>query len=195
MLMPTRYRAHQRRRSRRSPPPLTRTVPPAYRDLDLQPVLRAPSRIDSSSGAVTVADTSAIDYETATSCTITVQQQVPTPRRPHVRRTDHRCQRGARPAPIDSDSDANTVSEGAVAKVRASLRFPRMRTSDTISCSITDQSCARAFGIDSSSGQLPWQTPRDRLHRQPATPCSIDRPWRRFIHSEHHFHRDDHGRR
>ena len=113
--------------------------------------------VDSSTGVVTVNDNAALDYEVATSCTITVKatsadnSHASTTFTVAVTDFDESDVTN----PTDSDNDANTVAEdaanGAATQVTASASDAD-GSNNAITYSVTAQSCSGAFAVDSSTG-------------------------------------------
>ena len=114
--------------------------------------------IDANSGVITVADTSLLDYETATSHDVTVQalstdgstsSQTFT-----VNLTDDTSEAAVGPV-TDNDATANTVSESAAngTAVGVTALATDADATDTVTYSLTDDAGGR-FTIDANSGAI-----------------------------------------
>ena len=137
----------------------------------------APSPSTPGSGAITVADTSAIDYETATSCTITVRATMPTARArtprspcPSAIMTSSTWAPRATPTP-DANTLAENVANGASAEITASATDAD-GTTNTVTYAINSQSCTGAFAIDSGSGAI-TVADTSAIDYETATSCTI----------------------
>ena len=114
--------------------------------------------IDPTSGVITVADTSLLDYETATSHTLTVQAQSTdgstNSQTFTVNLTDDTSEASVS-AVSDDDATANTISESATngTAVGITALATDADASDTVSYSLTDDAGGR-FAIDANSGVI-----------------------------------------
>ena len=147
-----------------------------------------------------MADTSAIDYETATK--LHDHRHGDQRRRldlgHHVHRDDHGRRRVRRGRRLRHRLDANTlaedVSNGASAEITASATDAD-GTTNTVTYAITAQSCSGAFAIDSGSGAITvadtsvidYESRSNKLHYL----CESDQ--RRRIYLGHNVHCNYHG--
>ena len=134
--------------------------------------------VGSSTGVVTVADKSNIDYETATSCTVTVKATSADGSHDSttftVAVTD--VDEFDTSTPTDSDSGTNTMAEnvanGATVGVTA-LASDADGTTNTITYAITDQSCSSVFAVGSSTGVV-TVADNSNIDYETATSCTVE---------------------
>ena len=134
--------------------------------------------IAADTGVVAVADTSTIDYETATTCDVVVlatsQDGSTASTTFSVAVTDH--DEADVTNPTDTDADANTLAEdianGASAEITA-LATDADGTTNTVTYTITAQSCAGAFAVDSSSGAV-TVADTSALDYETANSCTLE---------------------
>ena len=133
--------------------------------------------VDASSGIVTVADTTAVDFETASTCTLTARATSDDGSTESATFTVTITDTNEIPvqAPTDSDGASNEVSEAASQgdSVGITAVATDGDTSDSVTYAIASQSCTGAFQIsDDTTGVVTVADPT-ALDYESSTTCTI----------------------
>ena len=133
--------------------------------------------VDASTGVVTVADTTAVDFETASTCTLTARATSDDGSTASATFTVTITDTNEIPvqAPTDSDDASNEVSEAASQgdSVGITAAATDGDTSDSVTYTIASQSCAGAFQIsDDTTGVVTVADPT-ALDYESSTSCTI----------------------
>ena len=133
--------------------------------------------VDSATGVISVADASAIDYETSQTCTVTVratsQDSSTTSQTFSVSISDE--DEADVSTPTDSDGDANEIPENAADGASAHitvLATDADGTTNTVSYQITGQSCAGLLAVDATTGVV-TVADSSGLDAETTTSCTV----------------------
>ena len=133
--------------------------------------------VDASTGVVTVADTTAVDFETASTCTLTARATSDDGTTASTTFTVTITDSNEIPvqAPTDSDEASNEVSEAA--SQGDSVGITAIATdgdpTDSVTYTITSQSCAGALQITDSASGVVTVADATALDYESSTTCTL----------------------